>query len=195
MRNLVAIVSTILAVPFASAAGPDFSRAVLPILSDHCFQCHGPDENARKADLRLDTRAGAMSVVEPGNSGDSELVYRLTSPHADELMPPPRSKKPLTKAQIDTITEWVDAGAAWGSHWAFTPPARPAVPADVDTTHPVRNPVDALCPGPARVRRADGRPGGRPRNADPPGDARSDRPAADARGRRCVRQRRVAGRL
>ena len=144
MRNTLAVIAATIATASARADGLDFSRAVLPILSDHCFQCHGPDENARKADLRLDTRDGAMTVIEPENSADSELVYRLTTPHGDELMPPPRAKKPLSKEQIATIAAWVDAGAAWGTHWAFTPPVRQAIPNDIDTTHPIRNPIDAF---------------------------------------------------
>jgi mono/diheme cytochrome c family protein len=117
-----------------TAADPpvDFSRDVLPVLSDHCFACHGPDAKARKADLRLDTKDDALRtespVIVPGKSGASELIRRLTVEDESELMPPPRFKKPLTPQQIDTLKRWVDQGAPWGRHWAFEKPVRPTVP-------------------------------------------------------------------
>src|SRR4051794_29933809 len=80
----------------------DFSRDVLPILSDNCFKCHGPDEKARKGDLRLDTKADLMksSAVVPGKSAESELIRRVSSADADEKMPPPGSNKKLTAQQV-----------------------------------------------------------------------------------------------
>lgn len=108
-----------------AAPGPvDFSRDVLPILSDHCFQCHGPDKNARKAGLRLDEQAGAMSVLQPGNAAESELIQRLTAPQPSKLMPPPKSNRKLSPQQIATLKAWVDSGARWGTHWAFAPVRR-----------------------------------------------------------------------
>jgi mono/diheme cytochrome c family protein len=103
----------------------DFGRDVLPILSDQCFHCHGPDEGARKGRLRLDTQAGAtrerngVAAVVPGNLKESELYRRITSTDADEQMPPPNSNRKLTAKQIDTLTQWIDGGAKWGGHWAF----------------------------------------------------------------------------
>src|SRR5438270_2956298 len=86
-------------VPAGRAGDPpvDFGRDVLPILSDNCFFCHGPDEKARKAKLRLDTKEGAFrvrdgeAVIVPGKSAESELVRRLTAADADERMPPPKA--------------------------------------------------------------------------------------------------------
>lgn len=141
-RCLVTSALLFITFPLPAAEGPDFAREVLPILSDRCFQCHGPDENARKAELRLDTPEGVAEVVTPGKSSKSELVARLVTPHADELMPPPRAKKPLTPGQIETLKRWVDAGAVWGTHWAFTPLKRPAVPTIADSKFPRRNPID-----------------------------------------------------
>src|SRR5687768_11688472 len=110
----------------------DFARDVLPILSDKCFQCHGPDEKARKADLRLDLKDEALRVKSPvivaGKSAASELVKRIISTDPKELMPPAKSNKKLTPAQIDTLKRWIDQGATWGQHWAFVAPKRPAVP-------------------------------------------------------------------
>jgi hypothetical protein len=116
------------------AADVDFARDVLPILSDNCFHCHGPDEKARKAKLRLDTKDGAFrvrdgeAVIVPGKSGDSELVRRLQSHDADEVMPPPKSNRKLTAKQIETVKAWVDQGAKWGTPWAFTPLKKPTPP-------------------------------------------------------------------
>src|SRR6516164_3837113 len=82
----------------------NFGRDVLPILSDNCFRCHGPDVNARKAGLRLDTQDGALRktdpVIVPGNSADSELVRRITNKDPDKRMPPPTSGRTLTPRQI-----------------------------------------------------------------------------------------------
>ena len=125
----------------AAPAPVDFSRDILPILSDNCFHCHGPDEKARKAKLRLDTREGALRlkdpVVIPGKSAQSELVKRITTTDDDDQMPPPDSKRKLTPAQIALLKRWVDEGVVWGKHWAFAPLKRPAVT-------PAGNPVDAF---------------------------------------------------
>ena len=114
-----------------------FSRDILPILSDNCFSCHGPDEGARKAKLRLDTQAGALGAgksgevaVVPGDSAKSELIRRLVTADPDDVMPPPKSNRHLTSQQVELIRRWIDQGAAWGRHWAFETPRRPAA-----TTH------------------------------------------------------------
>src|SRR5438445_1361569 len=108
----------------------DFSRDVLPILSDNCYQCHGPDEKARKAKLRFDNKTGAFrvkdgkTVIVPGKSAESELVRQVTSTDPEEVMPPPKSNRKLTASQIGLLRRWVEEGAKWGVHWAFVAPAR-----------------------------------------------------------------------
>src|SRR5436305_10307175 len=83
-------------------AGVDYGRDILPILSDKCYHCHGPDEQARKAKLRLDLKEAAfrvrdnVAVVVPGDTKRSELIKRITNPDPDELMPPPKSNRKLT---------------------------------------------------------------------------------------------------
>ena len=141
---LVFIVLTALA-PIGLAQPVDYARDVLPILSDNCYHCHGPDEAARKAKLRLDTKEGAfrvkegVAVIAPGNPGGSELVRRITSTDPDEVMPPPKDIRKLKPQQVATLKRWVEQGANWGKHWAFMPPAAPAIPgAGTD------NPIDAL---------------------------------------------------
>jgi mono/diheme cytochrome c family protein len=121
------------------AAEIDFNREIRPILSDHCFTCHGPDENKRKAKLRFDTKDGAFAALRhggraivPGKLDESEMIRRITSTDADDVMPPPGKGKPLSPAQIDALKRWVAGGARWTQHWAFTNPSRPTLPAVSD---------------------------------------------------------------
>lgn len=100
---------------------PDFATEVLPVLSDHCFHCHGPDAATRKGGLRLDTREGALSVLEPGDLELSELHERIVDGDPDWLMPPPEYGKPLEKSEIELLADWIEAGAPWDEHWAFKP--------------------------------------------------------------------------
>jgi len=122
-------------------AAVDFGRDVLPILAGHCYRCHGADAGIRKSDLRLDTAAGVAAVVVAGDPAASEIIRRVESDEADEVMPPPDGQQPLTAAQRATLARWVRQGAAWGRHWAFEPPHRPEPPAVQRPTW-VRNPID-----------------------------------------------------
>ena len=111
-----------------------YTRDIRPILSANCFACHGPDEQARQAELRLDTRAGATAdlgghqAIVPGDAAASELIRRITSDDPDTRMPPAESNKHLQPEQIEKLRQWVAAGAEYQLHWAFVPPQRPAVP-------------------------------------------------------------------
>jgi hypothetical protein len=136
----------------ALAAAPskepvDFSRDILPILSDNCFHCHGPDPKHREADLRLDDREAAIKhgALVPGKSSASAVIKRLTSHDPDEQMPPPKSNRKVDAAQIALITRWIDEGAPWGKHWAFVAPKSPPLPA-ADPKSPLagwaRTPID-----------------------------------------------------
>ena len=112
----------------------DFNRDIRPVLSRNCFACHGPDGKARKADLRLDVREGALAeregvpAVVPGDRGKSELFARITNADSGDRMPPEDSGHELTLEEIDTIGEWIDEGAPYDRHWGFTPPSRPHLP-------------------------------------------------------------------
>ena len=128
----------------------DFNREVRPILSDKCFHCHGPDEGTRKGKLRLDTREGALRVrdgvaaVVPGKAAESELLQRILSPHADEVMPPPESKLGrLSAGEVDTLRRWIEEGAEYRAHWAFERLTPVPVPAANGATT-ARNPIDAF---------------------------------------------------
>jgi Protein of unknown function (DUF1549)/Protein of unknown function (DUF1553)/Planctomycete cytochrome C len=118
------------------AGGPDFSREVRPILSQHCFKCHGPDDGAREAKLRLDLRDSAIAHREPGKAPivpgkpeSSELIRRIFSHDADEIMPPPAANKPLSDSERGILRAWVAAGAEYKPHWAFVPPRQAPPPA------------------------------------------------------------------
>lgn len=130
-----------LTVPAAAAPAKKitYNRDIRPVLSDNCFYCHGPDKNHRKGKLRLDVReeAVAKKAIVPGSPGTSELMRRILTKDADDLMPPPDSHKKLTAAQKDLFKRWIAEGAEYETHWAYVAPKSPAVPAG-------RNGVDHL---------------------------------------------------
>src|SRR5688572_19815065 len=105
----------------------DFNHDVRPILSDNCFKCHGPDEAARKAKLRLDLRehallpakSGGIAIV-PGQPAKSELILRITD--AEDAMPPAETGKKLKPAEIETLRRWSGGGGVYAPHWAFVAP-------------------------------------------------------------------------
>ena len=120
-----------------------YSRDILPILSDKCFNCHGPDSGSRKADLRLDTSQGAFASrdglfpIVPSQPEHSLVVKRIRA----GTMPPTSSGKTLTKSEIEMISQWIADGARYGKLWSFEPlPASVAVP-EVHSTWP-KNDID-----------------------------------------------------
>jgi hypothetical protein len=125
----------------------DFNRDIRPILSDNCFHCHGPDAEKRKADLRLDTEAGAKSLVggkypiHPTNPNQGTVLERILSQDPDEQMPPPKSGRHLSETQLNTLRRWITQGAPWQTHWAFIPP-RSVSPPSVSNPAWVRNGID-----------------------------------------------------
>ncbi len=148
--NLVAgwlVFGSLLTAANSAETAPNFSRDILPILSDNCFHCHGPDAKQRQGDLQLDTEASALRteepVIVPGKSAESELMRRLISTDPDEQMPPPKSNRKLTKPQIELLKQWIDSGAKWGRHWAYEAPQRPALPSVKDAIWS-KNPIDTF---------------------------------------------------
>ena len=109
---------------------PDFNSEVRPILSDKCFACHGPDEKHRAADLRLDLEQTAheSGAVVPGKPDASELMSRVTRTDDETKMPPAKSGKKLTPAEIDTLRRWIASGGKYAQHWAYVPPRREPTP-------------------------------------------------------------------
>ncbi len=125
------------AVPAASAAEKaariiDYNRDIRPIFSQNCYACHGPDAGKRKAGLRLDVKESAFKKLESGKVAiaardpkQSELIRLITTADEDDKMPPAKSGKHLTAAQIDLLARWVEQGAKWDGHWAYLKPERP----------------------------------------------------------------------
>jgi hypothetical protein len=132
--------------PVATAL--DFNRDIRPILTENCFSCHGPDERARKANLRFDRRAEALKVMKsggipivPGAPEKSEMLERVTATAADKRMPPPASGKRVSPAQLERLRQWIREGAPYAIHWAYVKPVRPPLPAVGNPAWP-RNPID-----------------------------------------------------
>ncbi len=122
--------------------GIDFNRDIRPILSDNCFQCHGPDANTREAGLRLDQAdaakadLGGYAAIVSGEPEESEILHRIFLDTDDpDHMPPPDSELALTAKQKDLLREWVRQGAEYQEHWSFVPLQRPPVPKG-------KNPID-----------------------------------------------------
>ena len=150
------LAAALISVSVRSAFGDDrptaisFQQQILPILSERCFACHGPDETSREADLRLDQRDDAVRsrdgsfVIRPGDPQASTLIDRITAADDDERMPPPDSgDEPLTPEQIRLLRRWIEQGAPWSGHWAWKPPQRPPVPT-ASSANAVATPVDAF---------------------------------------------------
>ena len=135
MARPVLLLALTLAWSATAGAKVSFNREIRPILSEQCFSCHGFDAKHRKADLRLDTREGALAendgvrAIIPSDPAKSELWKRLLSKDPEEVMPPPDAHKPkLTEKQVATLRRWIEEGAPYEPHWAFTAPTRPVVP-------------------------------------------------------------------
>ena len=92
----------------------NFSRDILPVLSDNCFKCHGPDQRTRQANLRLDLKESTLRtenpVIQPRDVGNSQLIVRIVAEDPMRVMPPPSSKLELTSEQIKTLKQWVAVG-------------------------------------------------------------------------------------
>ena len=132
----------------ASEPAVQFNRDIRPILSEHCYACHGPDERKRLSKLRLDVEAGAKgdlgghSAIVPGKPAASELIRRVASSNTTYRMPPAYSgAEKLSSREIALLTRWIEQGAQWQKHWAFLPPLRPELPAISDPRWP-KNPID-----------------------------------------------------
>jgi hypothetical protein len=143
------LLSLLLATRAAGQQPIEFNRHIRPILSDKCFGCHGPDDEHREADLRLDQRETATRAVDgnqaivPHHPEQSLVVMRIESEDEYERMPPADSGKSLSKEQIALLRQWIAQGASYEQHWSYIPPRRPAVP-QVAATHWPRNDVDCF---------------------------------------------------
>ena len=136
---------------FAIAQSVNFDRDVRPILSEHCYTCHGPDADKLKAGLRMDRKESVFSQLESGaipvvagKLAESEMIRRIGSQDRDELMPPPEEGKALTGEQIATLKRWVQEGAVWSNHWSFETVKTPTTPKENLAAGMVSNPIDAF---------------------------------------------------
>ncbi len=133
--------------PAAPAKPVDFQTEIRPLLSDNCFHCHGPDHSTRMVGLRLDLYDEALkprksgAPIVPGKAEESVLYKRMAEPVAARRMPPPYAHKELKPEQIALFKRWIDEGAKWEEHWAWTAPRKAAPPAVTNKTW-VRNDVD-----------------------------------------------------
>ncbi|HEY1065641.1 MAG TPA: DUF1549 domain-containing protein, partial [Pirellulales bacterium] len=128
----------------------DYRRDVHPILTEHCFLCHGPDEAGRQGGLRLDLRDDALKAgdsgevaIAPGRPDESALVRRIASHDESEVMPPPERKQKLTAEQIAVLKNWVSQGAKYDEHWAFVAPRKAALPIAAESPKSA-NPIDSF---------------------------------------------------
>ncbi|MFK8112238.1 MAG: PSD1 and planctomycete cytochrome C domain-containing protein [Rubripirellula sp.] len=139
---LCLLAATVTAAGQATAEELTYNKDIRPILSENCFFCHGFDSGNRHADLRLDTSAGATDdrggyqAILPGKPKESEVVARIFA-EGDEQMPPADSAYSLTAEQKDKIRRWIQQGAAYQEHWAYTSLQRPNAPKQ-------NNPIDAF---------------------------------------------------
>jgi hypothetical protein len=132
---------------FAQSKPLQFDRDIRPILSDNCFQCHGPDDKHREAGLRLDLKQQAFAdrdgtfAFKAGDLDQSEAWQRMTTDDPDLKMPPADSNKKLTSKQIALIKQWIEQGAEWVDHWSFVAPVRSKFPTVSNAKWP-RNSID-----------------------------------------------------
>lgn len=135
------------------SAEVDFDRDVLPLLREHCLECHGPD--IAESDLRLDSTLAALrggdsgeQAIVPGNSDQSYLIERVRTNDVDQRMPP--YSDPLSEQQIQTLQSWIEEASHWEAaeaelssgeldHWSFQPVSSPSVPDPISD-----NPIDSF---------------------------------------------------
>ena len=121
----------------------EFNRDIRPILSAHCYHCHGPDEKHREADLRLDVQEGIAYAFGEADLDDNEAWQRLNATDPDEQMPPPTAHTKIKPEELDLLREWIGQGATYQGHWALNPPVKREFPKMKNDAW-VRNPIDAF---------------------------------------------------
>ncbi len=127
----------------SAAPTVNFQRDIRPVLSNICSACHGPDEKARKTNLRLDLREGVMRTVTPGSPEKSALYLRMKLTGPGQMPPADFLRRPNAK-QIEQIGQWIKQGAKWEQHWAYAPLTRPPVPVIRNPKSKIQNPIDAF---------------------------------------------------
>lgn len=156
-RNWIALMISLVVIQLSGFGQPvvaetplSFNRDVRPILSDKCFFCHGPDQNHRGADLRLDLAESAADVAFiAGSSQESEMIARILESDPELLMPPPETGKEILPGELAILRRWIDEGAKYEPYWAYATPKQVAIPApvsvqDVHQVQPAAGPIDRL---------------------------------------------------
>src|ERR1051325_3435352 len=146
-RTFCVLCATASALLAAEQPKVDFEKQIQPIFIKRCFECHGPDK--QKSGLRLDRRADALKggksgkpLLVAGKSAESELIHRVTTQDADDVMPAKGDR--LTAEQISSLKAWIDQGAIWPDekkHWSFVKPVRSKLPPVQKTSWP-KNEID-----------------------------------------------------
>jgi Protein of unknown function (DUF1553)/Protein of unknown function (DUF1549)/Planctomycete cytochrome C len=124
---------------------------IRPILSDKCYKCHGPDASHREAYLRLDIADSAYSALKvtkgayaivPGKPDQSELLKRISSSDLTYMMPPPDAHLGmLNDSEKKMLKKWIEQGAKYEKHWAFTVPMKASLPSVSNSSWP-KNEID-----------------------------------------------------
>lgn len=122
-----------------------FNRHIRPIMSNICFQCHGPDVANNPTDLRLDSFESATTsgAIVPFDVEASELARRITTDDADVKMPPADFRHRLSERDVQLLLRWIEQGAKYEPHWIYAPLKRPAVP-EVRDNKRLHNEIDAF---------------------------------------------------
>ena len=149
-RILVALVTFTVSSSVQSSDNINFDRQIRPILTEHCYACHGPDNRQRRGGLRLDQQhatqkrlpSGRLAIV-PGNPAASPLWQRITASKASLRMPPVNSGRALNAVERELIRNWIQQGARWKSHWSYSSPVRPQLPLS-NPNKWTRQPIDTF---------------------------------------------------
>jgi len=152
--SLAIVVSGLSQATLGAAAKVDFSHQIVPVLREHCGECHTGDK--KKGGFSLNDRASLLAggesgkAVLPGNAAKSPLIEAITTKDADKQMPPKGAR--LSPEKVKLLRDWIDAGAQWEEGFAFKKPAyepplkprRPTLPPVVaGRTNPIDRILDA----------------------------------------------------
>ena len=147
-RIMIALLTVPLLPAISLSESPvDFNHDIRPLLSNNCLTCHGPDEDERATELRVDTEEGSRidlggyAAISPGDPDASELIARITTDDEDLRMPPAGKGRPLAEKEVELIRRWIEQGANYDKHWSYQVPVRPSLP-NVKRRDWIRNPID-----------------------------------------------------
>ncbi|MDF9796412.1 hypothetical protein OKW21_001675 [Catalinimonas alkaloidigena] len=154
--NSVNIFYTLVAVAFLSVSTylviknnldkkVSYNQDIRPIINSKCITCHGGVKKSSGLSFlfreeALDTTESGLPAIIPGDAENSEVYKRLV--HHDPEMRMPLEAEPLSKKEIELIKDWINQGAEWETHWAYTPPSRALTPPETKHQQLVSNNID-----------------------------------------------------